>query len=84
MQSIHYIDSKWLDLNIINDLVLSSKKIGLSEDAKDRIIKCRSYLDEKMKTNKNPIYGINTGFGSLYDVKISNKNLTKLQENLML
>lgn len=84
MQSIHYIDSKWLDLNIINDLVLSSKKIELSEGAKDRIINCRAYLDEKMKTNKNPIYGINTGFGSLYDVKISNKNLTKLQENLML
>jgi len=84
MQSIHYIDSKWLDLNIINDLILSSIKIELSEEAKGKINSCRAYLDEKMKTNKNPIYGINTGFGSLYNVKISNKNLTKLQENLML
>ena len=84
MQSIHYIDSKWLDLNIINDLVLSSKKLQLSEGATERIVNCRAFLDEKMKTNKNPIYGINTGFGSLYNVKINNKNLTKLQENLML
>jgi len=84
MQPIHYIDSKWLDLNIINDLVLSSKKLQLSEDATERIVNCRAFLDEKMKTNKNPIYGINTGFGSLYNVKINNKNLTKLQENLML
>ena len=84
MQSIHYIDSKWLDLNIINDLVLSSKKIVLSEGATERIVKCRNFLDEKMKTNKNPIYGINTGFGSLYNVKITNKNLTKLQENLVM
>ena len=84
MQSIHYIDSKWLDLNIINDLVLSSKKLQLSEGATERIVNCRAFLNEKMKTNKNPIYGINTGFGSLYNVKINNKNLTKLQENLML
>ena len=84
MDSIHYIDSKWLDLSIVNDLILSSKKIQLSEGSKERILNCRAYLDEKMKTNKNPIYGINTGFGSLYNVKINKKNLTKLQENLML
>lgn len=84
MNTIHYIDSKWLDLKIINDLVLSANKIELSEDAKARIINCRAFLDEKMKTNKKPIYGINTGFGSLYNVKINAKNLTKLQENLML
>jgi histidine ammonia-lyase len=29
------------------------------------------------------IYGINTGFGSLCNVKISNENLSKLQENLV-
>jgi histidine ammonia-lyase len=84
MDSVHYIDSKWLDLSIINDLILSSKKIQLSEGSKDRILNCRAFLDEKMKTNKNPIYGINTGFGALYNVKINKKNLTKLQENLML
>ncbi|MBN8091242.1 aromatic amino acid lyase, partial [Vibrio vulnificus] len=32
---------------------------------------------------KDPIYGINTGFGSLCNVKIDNENLSKLQENLM-
>jgi len=84
MESIHYIDSKWLDLKTINDLVLSSKKIALSEDAINRINACRRFLDEKMETNQKPIYGINTGFGSLYNVKINDENLTKLQENLML
>lgn len=84
MESIHYIDSKWLDLKTISDLVLSSKKVALSEDAISKINTCRKYLDDKMETNQNPIYGINTGFGSLYNVKINDKNLTKLQENLML
>ncbi len=50
MNSIHYIDSKWLDLKIINDLVLSAIKIELSEGAKTRIINCRAFLDEKMRT----------------------------------
>jgi histidine ammonia-lyase len=35
-----------------------------------------------MATHSEPIYGINTGFGSLC-VKISNENLSKLQENLV-
>jgi histidine ammonia-lyase len=41
------------------------------------------YLDKKMETHEEPIYGINTGFGSLYNIKISNENLSKLQENLV-
>jgi histidine ammonia-lyase len=36
-----------------------------------------------MDTLSEPIYGINTGFGSLCNVKISNENLSKLQENLV-
>ena len=36
-----------------------------------------------MKAHGEPIYGINTGFGSLCNVEISKENLTKLQENLI-
>jgi histidine ammonia-lyase len=54
-----------------------------SEEAKVNINKCRAYLDTKMVTQSTPIYGINTGFGSLCNVKISNDNLSKLQENLV-
>jgi histidine ammonia-lyase len=40
------------------------------------------FFDKKMATHSEPIYGIN-GFGSLCNVKISNENLSKLQENLV-
>ncbi len=40
-------------------------------------------MNDKLKSNERPIYGINTGFGSLCNVKISNENLSKLQENLV-
>lgn len=84
MDTIHYIDSGWLNLRTISDLMLSSKELRLSENSKTKILECRKFLDEKMKSNENPIYGINTGFGSLYNVKINESDLTKLQENLML
>jgi histidine ammonia-lyase len=41
-----------------------------------------SLFRQKMALQSEPIYGINTGFGSLCNVKISNENLSKLQENL--
>jgi histidine ammonia-lyase len=31
-----------------------------------------------------PVYGINTGFGSLYDMKISSSDLGKFQKNLVM
>ncbi|WP_297334770.1 histidine ammonia-lyase [Flavobacterium sp.] len=83
METIHYISSEILSLEILKDILTQDKKLALSEEARVNIEKCRNYLDEKMKEHSEPIYGINTGFGSLYNVKISNDNLAKLQENLV-
>jgi histidine ammonia-lyase len=68
----------------IKDIIMNNKEISLSDDAKARIEKCRNYLDAKLENNDKPIYGINTGFGSLHSTKISNDNLEQLQENLLL
>jgi len=65
--------------HIINNniqLKLSSKTVGLVQ-------KCRDYLDQRIATSTEPIYGINTGFGSLYKENISNSELTTLQENII-
>jgi len=83
MEEIHYISSEVLQLETLQEIIFQGKKIALSEEAKINIQKCRTYLDDKMAKNEAPIYGINTGFGSLCNVKISNENLSKLQENLV-
>ncbi|OIQ28572.1 MAG: histidine ammonia-lyase [Bacteroidetes bacterium MedPE-SWsnd-G2] len=80
----HYISSQILEFSTINTIISEHHKLKLSEDAILRISKCRKYLDDRMAKQEDPIYGINTGFGSLYNVKISNDNLTQLQENLMM
>lgn len=84
MTTTHYISSEVLELTTVHAIINEQKQIQLSEEAKQRIINCRTFLDEKLKVETKPIYGINTGFGSLYNVKISNENLTKLQENLVM
>ncbi|MBR9915080.1 MAG: histidine ammonia-lyase [Algicola sp.] len=84
MNAIHYISSEILELSTIRDIIFQNKKIELSKNAVEKIKACRDYLDEKVKHQDKPIYGINTGFGSLCDVKISKDNLTILQENLVM
>lgn len=84
MPKIHQISSEVLEISTIGTIVFQQAKIELSESAKEKIIKCRAYLDERMKAQDDPIYGINTGFGSLYNVKISKDRLTQLQENLVM
>lgn len=61
----------------------SGCSVGLSERSRAAIEKCRDYLDQKVEREKNPIYGINTGFGSLYNISIEGKDLAALQENLV-
>jgi histidine ammonia-lyase len=83
MENTHYISSEVLQLETLQEIISQHKTIALSEVAKINIHKCREYLDQKMAANDLPIYGINTGFGSLCNVKISSENLSQLQENLV-
>jgi len=83
METTHYISSSTLTIEDIHHILVEDKKLALSEEAKINIQKCRDYLDQKMDSNDAPIYGINTGFGSLCNIKISSENLSQLQENLV-
>ncbi len=83
MDSIHYISSEILTLEKLNEIISFNKSLALSDESKVNIQKCREYLDKKMSNSDVPIYGINTGFGSLCNIKIDDENLTKLQENLV-
>lgn len=77
------ITTKPFDLQTINNLVQNGTLVYLSEEVKSIISNCRNYLDKKISNSDVPIYGINTGFGSLCDVKISSDNLSELQHNLV-
>jgi histidine ammonia-lyase len=84
MDNYHIISSDALDIVTIYNIFYKNKKLKLSEDSINNIKKCKAYLDNKLANNKKPMYGINTGFGSLYNVKISDSDLSQLQENLVM
>lgn len=82
-EKIYSLGPSKLTFKTIFDILRENQKIQLSENAKNLIQKCRAYLDAKTATNHDPIYGINTGFGALYNKTISKEDLGKLQENLV-
>jgi histidine ammonia-lyase len=79
----HSISEKMLTLKDLSAILTDTIKLELSASAIEKIQHCRTYLDNKAKTATEPIYGINTGFGSLYNKHISPNDLEKLQENLV-
>jgi histidine ammonia-lyase len=78
------INHNWLKIEDIERLITSKDEVYLSETAIENISKCRNYLDNKLSSVNEPIYGINTGFGSLCNTKINNNQLEQLQENLVM
>lgn len=82
MESFH-VSLKHHTLEDLEVLFGSECKIELSEEVIERITNCRRYLDDKMKSQKEPIYGITTGFGSLCNVTVDIDQLSQLQRNLV-
>lgn len=64
--------------------VIDGARLELSPESIALIDNCRKFLDKKMETCTEPIYGITTGFGSLCNISISTDDLSTLQRNLVM
>lgn len=67
----------------IRDIVSSGEELELSEGLIAKIKQGRNFLEDFIEHADRPIYGINTGFGSLCDTEIDKADLGALQENLV-
>jgi len=79
----HKIGSGDVGLSKIKKILEGNHKIKLSKTQVKIINDSRDYLDKKINSSDDPIYGVNTGFGSLHNIKIDSNQLNKLQENLI-
>ncbi|MGB3181651.1 MAG: histidine ammonia-lyase [Cyclobacteriaceae bacterium] len=80
----HIIDpAKELTLEHLDALLNEEVNISLSDLAVEKINRCREYLDQTVKDSVMPVYGVNTGFGSLYKKNIPAESLGQLQVNLV-
>jgi histidine ammonia-lyase len=71
-----------MTLSDLVNVARSFEKVELSDEAKNRIEKSRERV-EKFLSSDRPMYGINTGFGALANVKIDRDDISQLQINLV-
>ena len=78
------LDKGFLTFQQVKNYLKHNQLVSITYAAHEDILKCRSYLDEKIKSSEELFYGINTGFGFLQNVKIEKEQLEELQQNLLL
>jgi histidine ammonia-lyase len=69
---------------ILEQVIQSEATLSVSDEVKQKITACRNYLDDRIRRSSDPIYGVNTGFGALYNKEIPAEGLEALQRNLVL
>lgn len=75
------LDGTTLSLDEMRD-VAYGEVVGLAEGVIDRVNASRRVVDEILLKG-DAVYGINTGFGKLSDVRIKDEDLSALQVNLV-
>ncbi len=84
MPAAHKISFKKITVADIGKIVKGGLKLELSRESRNKIINCREYLEKRLTDSAAPVYGVNTGFGALYNVTISGDELENLQLNLVM
>ena len=73
---IHKISAAHLTIEEVGAILENHATLELSDDARQRIVRCRKYLDKKIAESDVPIYGVTTGFGSLCNVSVDKDRLS--------
>lgn len=77
------ISDKPVSLEQFSAMLDFNGSVELSASVRKAIETNRSFLEGKLKDGNESFYGINTGFGSLYKVRINRDQIETLQENLV-
>ena len=81
---MHQISPDTLTLETVGNIIANNSTLELSPQSRQLIQACRQFLDDKLSRSNELIYGINTGFGSLCNVRIDEAQLEQLQTNLVM
>lgn len=78
-----HIDEQALSLAELRAIWESDVEVTIGGTAQQRIARSATVIEDVL-AHGDRVYGVNTGFGQLAQVKISNDDLAKLQVNLVL
>ncbi|UWZ82882.1 histidine ammonia-lyase [Occallatibacter riparius] len=71
-----------LTLADIEAVAVSRIRVEVAPSARERVAASRALIEQVLASGQT-VYGVNTGFGKLADVRVSNENLAQLQTNLV-
>ena len=81
METVH-LDGESLTLEQVGRVARSLAKVELSAEASRRVAEARRVVEDKLR-GEEPVYGVNTGFGHLCEVRIPADKVEELQVNLL-
>ena len=76
------LDGQPLTLADIESVALAARPVSIAPDAVARVTQSRALIEQILAAGQT-VYGVNTGFGKLSDVRIPPEKLTELQFNLV-
>ncbi|HUX45093.1 MAG TPA: histidine ammonia-lyase [Terracidiphilus sp.] len=71
-----------LTLAQMENVAQGRASVSIDSDAMRRVVQSRSLIEQIVETDQT-VYGVNTGFGKLSDVRIPREKLAELQANLV-
>ncbi len=77
------LDGRSLDLATFRRVVFERVPARLADGARSRVREARQVIERAVESGE-PVYGVNTGFGNLSNVRIPAGDLETLQERLVL
>ena len=77
------LDGRSLTLESFRSVVFEGAAATVAEEARARVRAARRVIDRAVAAGE-PVYGVNTGFGNLANVRIPDRDLAALQERLVL
>jgi histidine ammonia-lyase len=77
------LDGDTLKLEEVQAIAGAEARVELAPFARERVRAARALVEQRLEDDE-PHYGINTGFGTLAEVRIGRADLAALQRNLVL
>src|SRR6266704_1425323 len=76
------LDGRPLTLAEIESVAVHHRTVDISPEALTRVAQSRQVIEQILETGQT-VYGVNTGFGKLADMRIPADRLAQLQTNLV-
>ena len=72
-----------LTLDDVWQVAIERRSVSLADSAMQRVVRVRAEIDGWLGPDAPDVYGVNTGFGALAEVRVPTEDLARLQLNLV-